>query len=118
MSIQAVLIILFAHFVGDFILQTDEQAKRKSKSNWWLTVHVSLYTTSLVLFAFILFGYTQTAIVWALYNGLIHWAQDFFTSRINAGLRSANQNHLFFVGIGADQFIHFCALLITYNSLQ
>lgn len=115
---KTVLIILFTHFVADFIFQTDKQALNKSSSNLWLFAHVSTYSVGLLLGGLFVFGFTQNLIVWMFLNGVIHFFQDWLTSRINAKLWKANKRHWFFVGIGADQFIHYCFLLLSYEYLQ
>ncbi len=109
--------IIVAHFVGDFIFQTDEQAKAKSKDNWALTGHVVTYT--MVLFLSGAFLFTSGAVlVWVVLNGLLHWVTDYFTSRINARLWKEGRTHDFFVGVGADQVIHYTCLFVTLGILR
>jgi hypothetical protein len=115
---ETIIIILFAHFVSDFILQTDKQAINKSKSNKWLTVHVSLYSLSMLVFQFSIFDSITLGICWVVINGLLHWGQDWYTSRLNSMLYANGERHWFFVGIGADQFLHYVCLLMTYKYLQ
>lgn len=114
-----ILLILFAHFVSDFLFQTDKQAINKSTSNWWLTQHVITYTIGLSFFmAGHLAWHHQTEIIyWLLINAGLHWITDYATSRINSYLWRKEMRHWFFVGIGADQFIHYTCLLLTYDAL-
>lgn len=109
------LFILFAHFVADFIFQTDEQAINKSKSNKWLLYHVSSYSFGILLVSFFLFSNIEIGILWVVVNAILHFGTDYITSRINSHLWQKNERHWFFVGIGADQFIHYACLLATYN---
>lgn len=113
-NIYTAILILFGHFVGDFLFQTDEMAIKKSYSNEMLTLHVVTYFLGLVMVSVFIFPLT-TAIAWAFINSVIHWAQDYITSRINSSLYKAEKRHWFFVGIGADQFIHACFLLSSYQ---
>ncbi len=104
-----------AHWVGDFVLQTDEQAKGKSISNHWLTQHVIVYTATLA-WSILLTSFLFTpvpAMGWVALNGAIHWCVDYVTSRRNAGLWKEGRVHDFFVGVGADQAIHFITLAAT-----
>lgn len=113
-----ILLILLSHFVADFIMQSDKQAIEKSKSNYWLTIHVSTYTCTIMLFAWTYLNDATTVILWASFNGAAHWIQDYITSRINSRLYKQNKRHWFFVGIGADQLIHYCCLLLSYEYLS
>ena len=40
--------MLLAHAIGDYILQTDEMATRKTKSSLWAFIHVNMYTIPFV----------------------------------------------------------------------
>ena len=90
-----VLVILIAHFVGDFILQSDWMAVNKSKRWDALALHVVVYGFALVLtllFGFwIVNGADATAggppWVWFWFtNAAAHFVQDAITSRITAWL--------------------------------
>lgn len=112
--------ILFLHFLGDFVFQSDRMAQGKSKSARPLLAHVATY--SFVLFAGLLLVPMVTydapfgagafwAALYAFTNGVIHLAVDFVTSRINSKLWADKKVHWFFVGVGADQFIHAATLI-------
>ena len=116
MELGTILLILSTHFVGDFIFQTDKQAKNKSSSNYWLTVHVATYGICLS-FARLIMGNTLPSFYWVLINIVLHWYTDFVTSRINAYLWRKEMRHWFFVGIGLDQLIHYTCLFATYKAL-
>lgn len=112
-----IILILFTHFVADFIFQTKKQAIGKSKSNWLLTAHVGTYGVGLALFTQLWIGSTLPTLYWILCNMFLHWLTDFITGRINSHLWSKGMENWFFVGIGADQFIHHACLLLTYEAL-
>lgn len=113
-SLKIVLIILFAHFIGDFIFQTDWQAKNKSTNMEALTNHIITYTCTFLPIA--LFLGTLGIIFLILVFGL-HWITDYFTSKLNSKLWEDKKVHWFFVSIGFDQFLHFCQLLLIYYFL-
>ena len=95
--------LVWLHFLGDFILQTDEMAINKSKSIKWLSIHCFIYGTVFLPF----FGWQFAAATF-----LFHWITDFWTSRATSYLYEKNR-HWFFVMIGFDQAIHFTTLFLT-----
>lgn len=95
-------ILLTAHFVGDFVGQSNGMALNKSKTTWagagWLTWHVTVYSLAFVPVLFFLFVTSQgqyvalqpwqAGAIWK-FLGLTfvsHWLTDFCTSRITASL--------------------------------
>ena len=117
-----IYVLLVAHFVGDFICQSDWQAINKSKSWRALTGHVMAYT--LVLELALMFEWAidlnrplpvlqASGLVFILVNAAAHFVQDAITSRINSKLWQANERHWFFVGIGGDQLLHYVTLFAT-----
>lgn len=117
-SVYLVLWLWFAHWAGDFVLQTNKQAQGKSKSNIWLNKHVITYMTTLAIAVMLYDGAAPInsrplAVVWIILNGILHWLTDYVTSRINARLWAQGRVHDFFVGVGADQFIHLVTLVLT-----
>lgn len=126
------LALLVAHFLGDFILQTDWMAINKSKRWDALSAHAFVYSM-----CFLPWGIT-----FALATFASHYATDAVTSRITSKLwffrmepgiweqadyavpkhgrtlvnpwtpRGGNR-HWFFVVIGLDQLIHATTLALT-----
>lgn len=96
--------LIWMHFVADFILQTDEMAKKKSKNNKWLAYHITVYSAP-----FLYFGWQFAAINWAA-----HFCTDWCTSRLSSKLYAKGQIHWFFVVIGFDQAVHMTTLIGTY----
>ena len=103
--------LLAIHWIADFILQTHWQATNKSKNNIALLHHVATYTTVLAVVSIVFFGFV--GILYALVNGLLHFATDFNTSRWTARLYAKQDWHNFFVVIGFDQLLHQTTLLVT-----
>lgn len=97
-------LVMFLHWVGDFVLQNDEMAINKSKSNKWLFYHCAVYTIVMLVFGW----------KFALINGISHFCIDWTTSRINSKLWANNDRHNFFVMIGFDQFLHMSILFCTF----
>jgi hypothetical protein len=145
--------LLAAHFVADFIAQSDWMAVNKSKRWDALAWHVAVYTAVLAVFVFLLTttpswrGVTASWVAFGLFvgvNAVAHFVQDAMTSRITARLWFLNitatgetapiwrgggaggarveplyavedtgTRHWFFVGIGADQLLHYVTLFVT-----
>lgn len=100
---DTVILVVWLHFIADFILQTDEMAQNKSKSNSWLLYHVGVYSMPLMVLGF----------RYALLNAALHFVTDWFTSRATSKLWQSGQRHWFFVVIGLDQAIHLTCLIVT-----
>lgn len=123
---HAILVLMFLHWLADFIFQTDDMAKNKSTSFKWLTKHVLTYTGILWLG---LFGYCfftadslllvesslYFSLAYAVVNGILHFLIDAVTSRVTSYLWKKQQVHWFFVAIGFDQFLHFACLYLTMS---
>lgn len=126
-EIYIYLILLFIHWVADFVLQTDKQEKNKSKNNKALISHTLNYSLVWLLLGifwsissniFTNFKYLFPPGGVLLFTGItfiLHTITDYFTSRINARLWKEGKVHLFFVSIGFDQFLHFVQLFLTYR---
>lgn len=137
-----IYVLLVAHFVGDFICQTDWMAVNKSKNWEALAVHVFVYIAVIAVSLVPVAGTPGVAsdanngvLLFLGVNWIAHFVQDAVTSRINArlwfidlGPGKANfaeygwthyarvhegRRHWFFVGIGADQLLHYVTLFVT-----
>lgn len=116
MILYTFLWLLFAHFIGDFVLQSHYMSVNKSKNWLVLGQHVLIYTVT-IWFAVVLLLPFTAAVAYAAGNGVLHFVTDAITSRINARLWKAEQVHYFFVGVGADQLAHALALGISLSFL-
>ena len=99
-----IIIIIWMHFVADFLLQTRKVGENKSGSNKILLWHVTLYSIP-----FFWFGW-QFAVI----NAALHFVTDWFTSRATKEAYRNNNMSLFWGIIGFDQAIHMTTLILTY----
>lgn len=99
------LIIIWLHFISDFVLQIDKMSLNKSKSFLWLGIHSLVYGL-----LFLYFG-----IAYALVNSVLHFIVDGISSRIYKRLLLLESKHWFFVGIGLDQVVHLTILIASYS---
>ena len=119
MTVEIVLAILAAHWVADFVCQSDQMAVNKSRSNGWLTAHVMTYTVVMFPVAYYLFHEYKFDLVmaWLILNGALHWITDYTTSRISSWFWQRERRHDFFVTIGFDQLIHYSCLFWSYAQM-
>lgn len=142
-NIYIIFAIIFIHWIADFVLQTDQQATKKSTSNYWLTAHVSTYACTW-FFACLFycayldgFNWTQRGVnlvfVFPTITFVCHWITDYCTSRLNTKLLPKKEEHPtdkgyfkqvggnvhnFFVSIGFDQILHYVQLVLTFQLLS
>jgi len=117
-DLNTVLTLLAVHWFGDFVLQTDWQAKNKSKNNLALLLHVTIYTVCLAVFGSVFFTNASWIVYWILGNGAAHFAVDYVTSKINTHVWNKGKVHGFFVLIGFDQLIHYTCLFASLTYMQ
>lgn len=116
-----ILLIIIVHWFADFVLQTNSQAKGKSK-NWkpllqhtlnyslcWMIVGIIIYPSWSMFIGFTL-PFTVITLV-------AHTITDYFTSRLNRKLWEQGRTHAFFVSVGFDQVLHYAQLFGTYFGL-
>lgn len=124
-SVTTLLILLFVHFVADFVFQTDKMATNKSTSNEALISHIFVYSACLFYGVGILSGFLPGLplhsltmpwpfLGWVGLNAVAHFATDYITSRMTSKFWKAGKRHEFFVTIGFDQFLHAAVLVLSW----
>ena len=127
MTLIEIFSIIIIHWIADFIMQSDYDAKNKSKFFHALFSHTITYSSCWFVII-LLFGYinkTQTT-EWYVLNTLFfvgitfvcHTITDYFTSRLNSKLWAKGDVHNFFVSVGFDQVLHYVQLFLTYQLLK
>ena len=90
-----IYVLLVAHFVADFVCQSDWMAVNKAKDWGALALHVAVYGSAMsvvVAVGLILADYDpgrpmqMTLTAWLLVNMVAHFVQDAITSRITSRL--------------------------------
>jgi len=118
MTVTVILLLVWIHFVADFVFQADKVAIAKSKDSAILTTHVAIYITPFIPFAWWFMADVYVAAMWLLVNFCAHWVTDYVSSRLTTRLYQSGERHWFFVVIGADQALHFTALFATFAWLS
>lgn len=130
-------IIIFVHWIADFVLQTEDMAMNKSKSFRALVKHTFVYS---MCWYFVIFGMA----IWHNYFGgpsiedlgwspwmgafplitfVFHTLTDYVTSRITSKKFENKQYYAVFPKLGAfsviglDQVLHYAQLFLTYHLL-
>jgi hypothetical protein len=127
LTLTEIFTILIIHFISDFVLQTDKQAKGKSK-NWNdLLSHTATYSAIWVVPISILLAINKVpfpvnsignSLFFVAITFICHTITDYFTSRLNSRLWAEGKVHNFFVSVGADQVYHYIQLFLTYYYLK
>ena len=125
-----VIYVFFMHYIADFIVQTEYQALNKSKSFKALSMHVLTYTVTLFIMVlpivYFFKGYAYgldhnkiiatllLSMIFAVYNGVFHFAVDFVTSKLVSYHFAKGDSRNAFKIIGWDQFLHITILYVSY----
>ena len=113
-NLSVLFLILFWHWLADFVLQSDKDAKGKSTSNKSLLSHTLVYSMAwLPILSLNVIG----ALWFVLITFICHTAQDYITSREVKKYFDKQNFHNGFVVIGIDQFLHYVQLILCYYFL-
>ena len=115
--------IVVIHFIADFIFQAEEWATNKSKSNFALFKHVTMYTIIWSTGGVFIFSDPFKYLIFLLVTFVAHFTTDYFTSRIVSRKFANNEygspipNFGAFTVIGFDQVLPYGQLFLTYHLL-
>ena len=132
MNLLIIAVVLFGHWISDFVLQKNKlkpskdknlkhKIKKLLKKLFPHTVQYSLILTCLVftLDFFNVFGAQDewNTLIFFGITFITHYITDFITTMINSKYLSRNLRHKYFVMIGLDQSIHFLLLFWSIDFL-
>jgi hypothetical protein len=118
-AVWAVLVMMFGHWLFDFVLQPDWMGKGKSRSWGILSEHSVRITVGAFAVAVLVASVqgfqraTGWLLLFAAINGVAHFGIDAVTSRLTGRLYAQGDHHNFFVVIGFDQFLHMVVAVTT-----
>ncbi len=105
-------LLMFSHWLGDFVCQPRWIAEGKSKSNLKLGAHVFIYMWAMA--CPLVGGYAGEAVaMYLLVAGGLHFIVDWCTSRASGWFYTKGSMYGFFTTIGFDQLLHFLCLYYT-----
>ena len=119
MSLLVINFIMFAHWIGDFLLQKNKKKTRKkikNKNLKHLLPHTLIYTIVLTLSVLILQfinKWNSNLILFFFITYITHFVIDLLITKINEKNLKKNDRHKYFLTIGIDQFIHYSILFAT-----
>lgn len=122
-AVWAVLIVLFGHWMSDFVWQPDWMGKRKSSSwgvlaNHAARIFLGMFFTMGLILTMNGTGSISGLIAFAGINAASHFVIDAVTSRVTSRLWGQQRVHNFFVTIGLDQMLHVAIAVLTLEWLM
>lgn len=126
MRIEILIMLLVVHYLADFVFQRRADAEEKHKSVLALLSHCSWYlfiTYFLIMFIMPIFVAISQIESLYLTDGLeistyslclvvLHFATDYFTSKISHNFYEQKKIKYFWATIGADQLLHQIQIIV------
>lgn len=114
-----IIILLFIHWIADFLLQTEHMAMNKSKSFYLLSLHVFIYSFTWMIIG-VFFYDIWTVAKFTTVTFFLHFLTDYYTSKETTRLYKRKKYYGFpgfFPMIGLDQWLHQIQIILTYTLL-
>ena len=114
LDLKNVILILVAHYVGDFVLQTTDMRKYKYDSIYYLSIHIVVYTLTMLLFLAYSFGFSRLWLFYVFVNGCFHFIIDTITIKTIKEMREMDRDEVIPLALGTDQLLHLVTLFCTF----
>lgn len=114
MDFKLFLFILVTHFLGDFVLQTNWQAKNKYNNNKALGYHCLTYSLVWVTMSYVALENLPKSLLFGIITFLCHFITDYNTSKLCKKFFDNKDTHNGFIVIGFDQILHYLQLYLTF----
>jgi hypothetical protein len=110
---MGVIMLLVAHFLGDFILQSSKMAHEKMESLKFFFIHCFIYA-GVILLALVNFGPIKNVVWIFIAITVSHAIIDFCRIKImnKAAKRKTDNNSVDFVAFLIDQILHILVILV------
>lgn len=108
------IILLFEHFVSDFLFQDRKTAENKSSKFSYMFFHCIIYTSAMTTFFIPFINLRELYPVFLIFLTLFisHIIVDSISSRLTTIFYKYKTWYLFFATIGFDQFLHTSVIII------
>lgn len=116
MNILHLIALLFAHIIGEGVLQSRALSVSKSKNLRALFFHTIVYSFTIAIVAYYSLGYIAAAHMFGI-TLVSHSIIDYITSRLIKHLSDRHKLWELFILIITDQVLHILQLIITFNFL-
>lgn len=103
MTISVVLLLVFLHFIGDFVLQEGIIRVYKSSNNKLLAIHCILYALPFSIISLKL----------ALVTSFLHFLSDYTLTDLSTKFWSDRDRSKYSLLQGFDQWLHLVVLLVS-----
>ena len=120
MKLELIILLLFIHFISDWILQPRVMAKQKSEKISVLLTHGAVLYFSM----FVVFCYQGFSLSWIWVSAIYvvaHLIQDFFLWRVYKLFRTPAvkywEDYWFYTFIAIDQLIHLSILFYLMSMI-
>lgn len=120
-AVWIVLVLLFGHWLADFVFQPDWMAKGKRVSRLILAIHAARIFMGMALTALVVVAIRHNThfpawgpVEFAATNGVAHFAIDYVTVRVGYRYWTKERMHGFFTTLGFDQFLHVAIMVPTF----
>jgi hypothetical protein len=109
-----IIIIIFIHLVGDFLLQGNFLSKLKESKFLYLLLHVFIYSAFLFVMSpiFLSLSWSESLLFTAI-NGGLHFVIDLITSKLKHLFWKKNEGAYIAI-ISIDNLLHVGLLLYSY----
>lgn len=112
-NIELFIYLYLGHKIGDYLLQSDKQAKSKQNSWYYLLVHCAIYSLSVIAVPFIFIGYFNLAALFFVFithviidqGALLH-----FWLKYIKGIKDPDSEEVNIVKLEVDQTFHYIVI--------
>ena len=113
--LTSLIVLLVAHYVGDFLLQSRKIANNKHNNWLYLLAHGGLYSVALFIFVAVFTPNSWLPVLeFTVINAASHILIDKVTSTLTSKFYLKNNIKAMFSTIGLDQLIHTIILVLSY----
>ena len=110
---EALIILLLAHFIGDYALQNDYIALNKGKDNYILFAHIAIWTFVMTITT-IFIGYNIEWHIIILVLLIPHFVADYIKAKNLLWCKKLSPKTSLYI----DQSIHFIQIIVLFLILN